>query len=148
MHLMFIVLAIVLLVFFTCKPFNSVTKHPHSNVPEDVEATKHLIGNGVWAYLNVYSAQFEGTLSSQQQTAASNLIHDVLNGYPCTVCRIHAIDYLENHPLQATDAEQLQRWVFDFHHSVNTRLGKPEYSYDQFRKQWIIPYHECSSCSI
>ena len=39
--------------------------------------------------------------------------------YPCPICRQHINEYIENHRVEVSE-----KWMCDFHNSVNERLNK------------------------
>lgn len=39
--------------------------------------------------------------------------------YPCPICREHINEYIENHRVEVSE-----KWMCDFHNSVNERLNK------------------------
>ena len=52
---------------------------------------------------------------------------------PCPMCRVHSEEWLQTHPV--TEIKNLKEefhtwivsWVYDFHESVNLRVGKPSF---------------------
>jgi hypothetical protein len=60
-----------------------------------------------------------------------NLIINVCNELPCIICRQHAKNYLNSINIsQLTTREQFKRMLFDFHNNVNSRVGNPQYHYN------------------
>lgn len=54
---------------------------------------------------------------------------------PCSVCRPHAIDFVESKRGEldriVSGRHELGKFYVDFHNKVNKRYGKPEWTYEQ-----------------
>jgi len=63
-----------------------------------------------------------------------NMIQILPKMIPCAMCRAHAEEWIAAHPVAVlktlSDADLhdwLVDWVYDFHESVNARVGKPSF---------------------
>lgn len=63
-----------------------------------------------------------------------NIIQTLPKMIPCAMCRKHAEEWIAAHPIQAIkqlSGDDLNQWVVDwvynFHESVNARVGKPSF---------------------
>lgn len=62
---------------------------------------------------------------------------------PCSQCRQHYQEYRINNDLSSSDSPVLDnkgtliKWFFDFHNSVNEKLGKRTYPWSSFLSEYI-----------
>lgn len=109
-------------------------------------------GPGVWFTLHVYA------LDADTYEKIINFIYYVkllLPKLPCDKCREHALQYLENNPIEnyfyVKDNEGIRRgmfkWTWTFHNAVNTRLGKMVIDYDTAIDIYEDPAICTDSCS-
>jgi hypothetical protein len=47
---------------------------------------------------------------------------------PCMDCKIHAIKYIKQNPINLLSNKEFQIWTYLFHNSVNERIGKKYFS--------------------
>lgn len=98
---------------------------------------KTYYGPGYWAamHIDAYNAN-----TYTEKVHAANCIVRMISTFPCKACREHGITYAANNPLihSINDCEELSlfRWVWKFHNSVNSKLGKPQISFDTARELW------------
>lgn len=66
-----------------------------------------------------------------------NILNTTGTMLPCSDCRDHYKQYLERFPVKdimtlpyASLGEWIRRWIFNIHNSVNVRLDKPIFSYN------------------
>ena len=52
------------------------------------------------------------------------MIHNLETIVPCNECRIHIEEYRKHTPPPQSDPEKYNLWIWNFHESVNHRLGK------------------------
>ena len=53
----------------------------------------------------------------------------------CTICRQHAIQYVQNNPPDKENDKFL--WSYNFHNNVNVRLNKPIMDYQSASTKYI-----------
>lgn len=85
-----------------------------------------VVGRATWLALHAMADHFPLHPTSEERTAAINMIAGYALLYPCVKCRGHMQDYLKKNPLTCKTRIQLVTWLFHFHNAVNRRLGKPE----------------------
>ena len=76
----------------------------------------------------------------------------IINNYPCSICRSHAKEYYQLHPLSKwkgwMDKEGRRVgmffWTWKFHNTVNARLGYPLMNY---QTAWEL-YESIHSCDV
>ena len=61
---------------------------------------------------------------------------------PCKLCRQHYQQHLREYPVSAhlDSKESLVKWCFFLHNKVNYSLGKPHFSYEEFRDKYMRIY--------
>lgn len=96
------------------------------------------IGPGHW---NIIHRRSYNARTHAQQVQFIDFMHEVCEGFPCTVCKGHCVEYIKNHPLedyidQTVEIAGTQLvlglfiWTWKFHNAVNARIGKPIMSWD------------------
>jgi hypothetical protein len=84
----------------------------------------------LWKFLHACSFAFPKNPTKEESLAFDNLLNSLKKLVPCPECREHYCNYLEDSPPPNNDGEKIQKWLVDFHNSVNKRTGKPEISFD------------------
>ena len=79
---------------------------------------KTELGRSTWHLLHEIAKHADPEYSP----AFMNLIKILSVLYPCAECRDHISNYISNRRIEMTE-----KWVCQFHNSVNVRLGKPVY---------------------
>lgn len=92
------------------------------------------LGNATWTLLHAIADRS----SSDGLARIPQWIEDLSEIYPCLECRAHMKQYLRDHPVNNSSGGALIKWMFDFHNSVNEKLGKPkmtpaEYTFSSIR---------------
>jgi len=95
---------------------------------------KNQWGPRGWAWLHNTSTKYPDSPQPHEAQFTFRRIWGFLTSLPCIECREHAIAYATEHPLNMTSSHTLQIWSWNFHNSVNTRIGKPVMSLAEYRK--------------
>jgi hypothetical protein len=105
----------------------------------------HEWGPILWRILHTL-AERAGTiqniyLQADERRAWPLLVKALVPMIPCPFCRDHLQTYLSQHPfevpLQSYDLhEYVRRWFYDLHESVNQRLEKPSFPYEDLVKTY------------
>jgi hypothetical protein len=92
-------------------------------------------GPSLWRVLHSLAFSISQTPDPQKTRQFLELVDSLRNLLPCEECRLHFDDYVnENNPKKASD---LAYWTFELHNSVNKRLGKPQFSFDDVSKLYL-----------
>jgi hypothetical protein len=105
----------------------------------------NYVGPGLWYSLHSLSA-FSKT--PEMKSYAIQYIKNLQENFPCGECKIHFGDYIQKHPLENTingNEESLFMWMFNFHNTVNYRLGKQIVSYEDAKKIFYTNSEYCMS---
>lgn len=90
-------------------------------------------GRRGWRWLHITAINYSRFPSVGEARVVYRRIWNFVKGLPCDNCCEHGLSYLISHPPDLANSESLQRWVCEFHNSVNTRLKKPIVSYEEYR---------------
>jgi hypothetical protein len=114
------------------------------------EISPQLFGPGTWATIHFLAISCdEGKIDTQ---CVLKVIERVLKHLPCRQCRKHSSDYYaQNPPAMMAEKNGLFRWSWEFHNTVNRRLGKRVIPYEEARKMYenmevLVASDDCSSC--
>ena len=109
-------------------------------------------GRAGWKFLHVCSFAYPTRPTPEHRAAAFSLVSSLRYMLPCGECRLHTGRYLDSrrtgiHSLDSPhlrSRESFARWLFDFHNSVNARLGYPVLvDYDSVRRVHSSPGGAC-----
>lgn len=105
-------------------------------------------GPGIWfsIHLMAYNAK-----TQKEKEFVIKQIRIIQHNFPCQECKIHFLEYLNNHPPEVTikeGPEALFLWTVNFHNSVNYRRSYPQLSYEEAKKLYSEEAEFCmkSSC--
>jgi hypothetical protein len=107
---------------------------------------KALLGRSVWIYLHALADFYE---PGSESTVVRH-INDMARLYPCGPCRTHMQLYIQHCPVTAGSKQDLVQWVFDFHNSVNKKLGKAQFAakdYSRSESRLSIAGAACPDCT-
>ena len=85
-----------------------------------------------------------------ERRAWLNIFKETGEMIPCPTCKSHYQEYLKANPVIALKSlphserkDWVRRWFWKLHNSVNSRLGKPEFSYDNLLTSYkSVKFHE------
>lgn len=83
-------------------------------------------GTPTWLFFHSLAEQISDECYEKNKVEICELLKIICNHLPCNDCRIHAIQYTKYtlNPKNVPDKESLKQYFFNFHNSVNVRLGK------------------------
>ncbi len=91
-------------------------------------------GPSGWKFLHSIAFSYPDEPTKQQQQEVKNLFTALKYLLPCGDCCMNYSNEVGEIPVESND--KLSRWLVDFHNSVNKRLGKPTYNYDQIKLEY------------
>ena len=91
-----------------------------------------------WFTLHTITLAYPDNPSYQDRRQYSEFFVSLQNILPCNLCRQHYKDHLRDSPvsIHLDSKEDLVKWCFNLHNRVNQSLGKPNFSYDEFRDKY------------
>ena len=95
------------------------------------------LGPGYWASMHISS--FKAKDYNTKCEVARHIARDI-STFPCLKCRRHGTEYSRLHPfikaISDPDELSLFRWVWEFHNTVNERIGKEIVSFEEAVMRW------------
>jgi hypothetical protein len=88
-------------------------------------------GPHLWFFLHTISFNYPENPSFKNKVDYNDHYNSLKNILPCELCRVHYIQYLEQHPPDLSSRNALVKWTIDLHNKVNNQIGKPIYSYEK-----------------
>mmetsp|Transcript_15124 Transcript_15124/g.17126 ORF Transcript_15124/g.17126 Transcript_15124/m.17126 type:complete len:241 (+) Transcript_15124:295-1017(+) len=106
--------------------------------PEDCPLDRAEIGRATWRTLHTTAAYYPKTPSEEQQRAARSLVESLAVLYPCSHCREHFMNRVEEIPPKVSSRKEFSIWLCEAHNAVNEILDKPIFSCepDALEKRW------------
>jgi len=108
---------------------------PPQNINSQNMADPKVWGPPFWFTLHVSAAHYPMEASPIVRERMKNRILAIPYEIPCSVCRPHAIDFVEKHRDKldyiVSGRHALGKFYVDFHNKVNERYGKPKWTYEQ-----------------
>lgn len=106
------------------------------SVPKHGSSNPLIWGPLFWYTLHNSSINYPLNASPLVKQRIKNRIQAIPYEVPCKACQIHASAYIESISEADLDIivsgrDNLFKFYVDFHNAVNTRLGKPVWSYEQ-----------------
>jgi len=92
--------------------------------------TYQELGNSTWLYLHTMAAYYPERPPLDLERSMPSFFRTFAAVFPCEHCREHMLEYISEHPVDASSNEALSMWVCRFHNAVNANLGKPQWSCD------------------
>lgn len=91
----------------------------------------------IWFLMHYISANLPSRLSADQAEAFTAFIVCLRYLLPCQECRNHMNDYITDTqlgPCLRTNKDVFE-WTWKFHNSVNTRIGKTQWTWEEFHNR-------------
>lgn len=102
-------------------------------------------GPAGWRFMHSIAEAYEPT--EEKKKAAADFFSSIQKLLPCSSCCKHCCEQLENDPVEPHlgSRDELSKYVFDFHNSVNSRTGKPEFSWDAYVSMYRSDQAQCGA---
>ena len=98
------------------------------------EVGKYFISNAVNAWQPLHTHNTATWIESQ----AVALVQTAIDGLTsCGNCRQHASDYVAANPIDFSTREKYHDYVWRFHNAVNSRICRAQFTFEEYRKQWL-----------
>jgi hypothetical protein len=99
-------------------------------------------GPVTWRTMHAFAWEADRRNTQETHLAFTNFMQNLTDLLPCEACRMHMQSYLKENPLPLSN---FFAYTVTFHNSVNTRLGKKNYTLEEATKIWTSV--SCGSCS-
>jgi hypothetical protein len=110
------------------------------------DVSKTVWGNVTWDHIHCRTIRWKGGPKGEAILQEQRYLQALFEALPCAECRMHATSHYWAHIPNLSTNLSYQTWAFDFHNSVNARLGKAHFSqqaYDEFYLQERLNAHHC-----
>jgi len=88
-----------------------------------------------WIFMHTYANKIKNDFFLLNKDNCLGVIKYICWHLPCPICQKHARKYLKNHPIEVcNNKEELIKYIWKFHNSVNKMLKKPIYSFQDLNK--------------
>jgi hypothetical protein len=110
-----------------------------------------------WYFFHGFAEKVNKEYYDKNYTRCFNIIREICCNLPCEVCRVHAVEKMNQTPDHMINTkEKLKDYLFNFHNEVSNRAGKqtfdksilskyttflPLQGYLYFTKCFFKPYH-------
>jgi hypothetical protein len=108
---------------------NSIIKTSQKTHPQkrsiNGSTTKSYWGGAVWIFFHTISVRINTNYYNNNYQYIWNFIKKICKTLPCPYCQTHARAYVDKVAMhQINTKDKLKTVLFNFHNSVNTRIGK------------------------
>jgi len=92
-------------------------------------------GTPTWYFFHCFSEKVNADFFLKNKSIILSFIQGICYNLPCPDCTVHAKQYLKSHQLNSiSNKEDLKKYFFNFHDSVNNRLYKGKFKdYDMYK---------------
>ena len=91
-------------------------------------------GKHVWYVLDLMVIRLDPT----DQTLVNHVLMQFISlthTIPCEQCRQHYVEFIDQNPITLESKLALARWVYNCRSSINTKLNRPNITFDQYLKE-------------
>jgi len=93
-------------------------------------------GPSAWNFIHSVCYAAPDVLSPSDIQSYKAFFYSLPNILPCLACQQHFKDTLESVPMQFRTRDELFEWSVKIHNSVNSLLGKKEYTVKKAKKKF------------
>ena len=105
---------------------NTVVKTPQL---VNVNGSKSYWGGAVWMFFHTISVRINADYYNNNYDYVWDFIKKICKTLPCPYCQQHATAYVDKIAVhQINTKDKLKMVLFNFHNSVNKRIGKKSYT--------------------
>jgi FAD-linked sulfhydryl oxidase len=101
-----------------------------------MSVTKDIWGPAYWYKLHMIAINYPYNPTRDKAASTAQDVFYFVKNLPCEECRQHASEYIHLNPIHLGSSYTFQSWVFEFHNSVNRRLGKREITYGEYTREY------------
>ena len=109
------------------KPKRTPPPPPPPSLNVNNKSTRSFWGKPTWYFFHVIASRINPDYYRRNCEYIWNFIKKICFNLPCPHCKKHATNYVKNINIsQVNTREKLERFLFDFHNSVNSSTGKQQ----------------------
>ena len=94
--------------------------------------TPDVWGPILWHFLHSYSLNYPVRPNESDKARAVAYYQSIPSYISCPTCAAHFAQLLAENPPVTDSRASLAEWMFDIHNLVNARIGKPQFTHEQF----------------
>lgn len=93
--------------------------------------SKQLWGNHIWYFMHCLAEKIKSEYFLEEKNNIIDIIKKISNNLPCPECSDHANTLLKKYNFKnINDKNQLKKFLYEFHNSINIKLNKPVFNYE------------------
>jgi len=93
------------------------------------EVSPLVFGPGTWIIMHIFALVCDSSDNGEtDRECFLKFVKKILERLPCKTCRKHSSEYYNQNPPE--NEQELFKWTWKFHNSVNKRLGKDVIEYE------------------
>lgn len=115
------------------------------NYEEKSGLDKQIWGSSGWRLIHAATFVYPENPSLEKQFAMWNFLHSLHEILPCLTCNKECAEYVLKNPPPVDNHKHLRYWAWKFHDTVNKRLNKKGWTWEQTKKYYKTPGNVCSS---
>lgn len=98
---------------------------------------KSVWGPKGWEWLHKLAVSYPITPSESDINNTNSLVLQFIESLPLRVpCKAHSLRYIKNYPISLETNKSFQIWVWNFHNSINYRVGKKHFSLIEYDRKY------------
>ena len=91
------------------------------------------IGSIIWIMLHTFAAKIKEEIYTEHKETIITLIKEIFSNYPCKICQIESLKFLELNKESLNAKKDLELFLFNFHTKINIKLSKTYFSLDRLK---------------
>ena len=95
-----------------------------------------VVGPERWYVGHTLAINYPEVPTEQDRARAFINLWTLITDLPCDVCRNHATEHVKRYPPNMSGSQAYQKWWIQFHNTVNHRLGKPLFTYNEYWQKY------------
>ena len=97
-------------------------------------------GRPMWYVIHSWAFSFPTEPTGSDIDQALAYYNNLPNIIPCPSCANSFAEILQSDPVNVESRADLVEWTWRIHNAVNTKLGKPSYSIDDFINHYGVTF--------
>lgn len=90
----------------------------------------------MWKTMHAVAFSYPESPTAEDRKNYIDFFNSLRNVIPCPQCGVHYSQYLQENPINADNSEDLARWVYNLHDTVNKRNKKESPSFEEVKERY------------
>ena len=95
-----------------------------------------FFGPNLWKVMHAVAFTYPEAPTDEQKKQYATFFNSLAPVIPCPGCGVHYQKYLDEHPVRVDNTEELSRWVYELHDTVNKRNHKTSPTYEEIKEDY------------